>query len=174
MRAYDFSPFYRTTNGRSTLGFDRVTNMLDNLVDIDQSKSNYPPYNIEQKSDDQFRITLAVAGFEQNELTIESEQNRLTVSGKKEDSDVAVDYLHRGIATRNFERRYQLADHVRVAGAAYRNGLLYIELVRELPEVMKPRTIQIATESELGNIANAAKAVNVDKVEGASNQQNAA
>lgn len=180
MRAYDFSPFYRTANSRSTVdfdrGFDRVANLLDNLVGIDQSKTNYPPYNIEQKSEDQFRITLAVAGFEQNELTIESEQNRLTVSGKKAEADDDTNYLHRGIATRNFERRYQLADYVRVSGAAYRNGLLYIDLVRELPEVMKPRTIQIAIakEGEAANLTNVSETLGVDKPASESKQQTAA
>lgn len=143
MRAYNLSPLYR-----STVGFDRVANMLDNLVDAEPSKTNYPPYNIEQKSDDEYRITLAVAGFAQSELTIEAEHNQLTVSGKKSDQENEVNYLHHGIATRNFERRFELADHVKVAGANYSNGLLHIDLVRELPEVMKPRAIEISNDSK--------------------------
>lgn len=141
MRHYDFSPLYR-----SSIGFDRVANLLEGLVGTEQAKPSYPPYNIEQKSDDEYRITMAVAGFDQSELTVEAEQNKLTVTGNKADKEDNRNYLHRGIAARNFERRFELADHVRIDSAAYKNGLLHIDLVRELPEVMKPRTIAIQSE----------------------------
>ncbi len=140
MRNVDFSPLYR-----SSIGFDRMANLLDNLTRAEQNQPSYPPYNIELTGEDQYRITMAVAGFDQSELSIEVDQNKLTVAGNKAEEQTAKQFLHQGIAARNFERRFQLADHVRVENASMENGLLHIDLVRELPEAMKPRTIEISS-----------------------------
>ena len=141
MNTFDLSPLYRTA-----IGFDRLADMLTNASRVDSN--GYPPYNIESLGEDRYRITMAVAGFSEDELDITSEQNTLTVSGhQSDDSDRSEDsqLLYRGIATRSFERRFQLADHVKVDGASLVNGLLHIELVRELPEQMKPRKIEIGS-----------------------------
>ena len=136
---FDFSPLYR-----STVGFDRLAQMLDNAANAEAP--TYPPYNIERVGENAFRITMAVAGFGPDDVTIEVKQNALTVSGKKADGNGAgVEYLHQGIAARAFERRFQLADHVEVTGAELANGLLHVSLKREIPEAMKPRTIAITT-----------------------------
>ena len=137
MRNIDLTPFYR-----SSIGFDRLANVLDSLSRADQGPS-YPPYNIELTGEDQYRISMAVAGFMEEEIQISVDQNKLTVAGNKVAEDQKKQYLHQGIAERNFERRFQLADYVRVDQARMENGLLHIELVRELPERMKPRTIAI-------------------------------
>lgn len=144
MRHIDYSPLYR-----STVGFDRLFNMLDGVGQPDQSQS-YPPYNIERTGENAYRITMAVAGFDESELSIEAREHALTVKGEKSaETDKDVDYLYRGIAKRAFERRFQLADYVEVRGASLKNGLLHIDLVREIPETMKPRRIEIvATKSE--------------------------
>ena len=139
MTTYDLSPLYRTA-----IGFDRLADMLTNASRVDGN--GYPPYNIESRGEDRYRISMAVAGFSESDLDIVTEQNTLTISGSKpetEDED-SREYLYRGIATRSFERRFQLADHVRVESAKLENGLLHIELKRELPEQMKPRRIEIA------------------------------
>lgn len=147
MQSFDFAPLYR-----SSIGFDRVANLLDTLSKNDQAVSpqgqpSYPPYNIELTGENRYQISLAVAGFERSELEVNAEENQLLVRGKKAARDREQGkYLHRGIATRNFERRFQLADHVRVDTARYENGLLHIDLLRELPERLKPRSIEIATE----------------------------
>lgn len=138
---FDLTPLFRTS-----IGFDRMAQLLDQANRIDQTPS-YPPYNIESIDDNHYRITLALAGFGDNDLEITSEQNTLTVKGKK-DNDVEGKFIHRGIANRSFERRFQLADHVKVKSANMNNGLLHIELEREIPEAMKPRTISIGTESK--------------------------
>ncbi len=143
MRNFDLSPLYR-----SSIGFDRVADVLaDSIVNSElrakQAQPNYPPYNIELADENNYRITMAVAGFDLSELEIETEINKLVVRGKKQPEDTDKKYLHQGIAARDFERQFQLADHVRVTEARCENGLLHIELVRELPEVMKPRTVQI-------------------------------
>ncbi len=140
MRHYDFSPLYR-----STVGFDRLFTMLDSLGQPDNGQS-YPPYNIERTGEDAYRITMAVAGFSEDEISIEARRNALMVAGQKAEEETAEDreYLHRGIAARAFERRFQLADHVEVTGAELVNGLLHIDLKREIPEEMKPRKIEIA------------------------------
>lgn len=138
MTTFDLSPLYRTA-----IGFDRLADMLSNASRVDGN--GYPPYNIEAAGEDQYRISMAVAGFSESELDIVTEQNTLTVSGQKAADDDQNDreFLYRGIATRSFERRFQLADHVRVVSAKLENGLLHIELKRELPEKMKPRRIEI-------------------------------
>jgi molecular chaperone IbpA len=138
MQTIDFSPFYR-----STIGFDRVFNRLDNLVG--QEAKTYPPYNIERTGEDAYRISIAVAGFSNGDIAIETKENSLVVKGAKpvETEDKTREFLHRGIAERAFELRFQLADYVEVQGASLENGLLHLELKRELPESKKPRTIQI-------------------------------
>jgi molecular chaperone IbpA len=139
MLNYDLSPFYR-----STVGFDRLFSMLDSAGG-EQNAPTYPPYNIERTGENAYRITLAVAGFAEAELSVETRENTLTVRGSKEtvQKDEKRDMLYQGIAARAFERRFQLADHVVVTGAASENGLLHIDLVREVPEAQKPRTISI-------------------------------
>lgn len=141
MRHSDFAPFYR-----SAIGFDRLFQMLDQVNGYD-SDSTYPPYNIERTGDNAYRITLAVAGFAADELKIEVKEQTLTISGDKAPETNARSYLHRGIAARAFERRYQLADHVDVTGAKFENGLLHVDLVRNMPESMKPRTVEIRSEA---------------------------
>ena len=138
MTTFDLSPLYRTA-----IGFDRLADMVNNAARVDSN--GYPPYNIESLGEDRYRITMAVAGFSQDDLDIVTERNTLTVSGGKGDAepDQNAEFLYRGIATRSFERRFQLADHVEVDGAQLENGLLHIELKRELPEQMKPRKIEI-------------------------------
>ncbi|GAB5505421.1 MAG: Hsp20 family protein [Rhizobiaceae bacterium] len=140
MRHVDFSPLYR-----STVGFDRLFSMLDTLGQPDNGQT-YPPYNIERTGDDAYRISMAVAGFDEKEISIEAHRNVLTVKGEKaEERDDANEFLYRGIAARAFERRFQLADFVEVNGAELKNGLLHIELKRNIPEEMKPRKIAIAS-----------------------------
>lgn len=137
MRQFDFAPLYR-----SAIGFDRFAQLVDDALRADAQPS-YPPYNIELVEDDQYLITMAVAGFTSAELDIETEYDVLKVTGRKQKEDTARSYLHRGIAARDFEHRFRLADHVKVVGAALDNGLLSIRLVREVPEAMKPRKIAI-------------------------------
>jgi molecular chaperone IbpA len=139
MHMIDFTPLFRTA-----IGFDRLANTLEQAHRADAG--GYPPYNIELTGEHQYRITLAVAGFEQDELDIEVKDNILKVSGGRKAEEGERTFLHRGIANRSFERSYQLADYVRVKGASLKNGLLHIELEREIPEAMKPRRIQIDTD----------------------------
>jgi molecular chaperone IbpA len=139
MRHVDFSPLYR-----STVGFDRLANILDQVMSADPAQNTYPPYNIEKTGENAYRITIAVAGFADDELAIESREGQLVVTGRKAETEERAAYLHRGIATRAFERRFQLADHVKPVEARTENGLLHIELVREVPEALKPRRIEIA------------------------------
>ena len=134
----DLSPLYRTA-----IGFDRLASMLENANRLESA--GYPPYNIEVTGDDEYQITMAVAGFTDDELSIESKQNELSVAGEKSESGDEQKFLHRGIAARSFERKFQLADHVYVKGAHLEHGLLHIELYRELPEALKPRSISIET-----------------------------
>jgi molecular chaperone IbpA len=138
MRSFDLTPFYR-----STVGFDRVFGLLDQLAD--GSAQTYPPYNIERTGENAYRITMAVAGFGEGDLSIEAKESTLTVKGEKKSETEEKDreFLYRGIGARTFERRFQLADHVEVKGANLENGLLHVDLVREIPEAMKPRTIAI-------------------------------
>lgn len=144
MTTFDFSPLYRTA-----IGFDRLANALSNSARVENG--GYPPYNILSVDENQYRITMAVAGFSEQDLSIVSEQNTLVVSGSlantEQDQDQQQEYLYQGIANRAFERRFQLADHVKVTSARLENGLLHIDLARELPEAMKPRQIQISSAS---------------------------
>ncbi|MEM1145692.1 MAG: Hsp20 family protein [Pseudomonadota bacterium] len=133
---FDFSPLYH-----SAIGFDRMANLLDSVAR--DAKPSYPPYNIEQVDENQYRITMAVAGFTEAELDITSEQNTLVISGKHDTEESGRNYLYQGIAARNFERKFQLAEHVKVVAAKLENGLLHVALEREVPEAMKPRKIAI-------------------------------
>ena len=142
MRNFDTAPLYR-----SIVGFDRLAALLDAAAKT-EAASGYPPYNIESVGENAYRIELAVAGFSPGELSIEARENVLTVTGRKADNDADRRYLHRGLAARNFERRFQLADYVVVTDAQLANGLLAISLKRELPESLKPRQIPIATGVE--------------------------
>ncbi|MEM8790058.1 MAG: Hsp20 family protein [Pseudomonadota bacterium] len=140
MRTLDLTPLYR-----SSVGFDRLANMLDQVMSHDVSAPSYPPYNIEKTGENAYRISIAVAGFAEEDLNIEVKEGALTVSANKRETAEGPEpkYLHRGIAERGFERRFQLAEHVQVAGANLDLGLLHIDLVREVPEALKPRTIAI-------------------------------
>ena len=138
MRTYDLSPLFR-----SSVGFDRMTRLLESALKVDDAALSYPPYNIEKLSDDAYRISMAVAGFGPEDLDITSQENLLVITGKAKKDAENGQYLYRGIAGRAFERRFQLADHIKVTGASLVNGLLHVELVREIPETMKPRTIAI-------------------------------
>jgi molecular chaperone IbpA len=143
MRNFDLTPLMR-----ATVGFDRLANLLDTATRLDESALGYPPYNIEKTGEDSYRITMAVAGFGEEDLEITVQENSLVIkAGKaKPEDDKTVKYLHRGIATRGFERRFDLADFIKVTGARLDNGMLSIELEREVPEAMKPRTIAIETK----------------------------
>ena len=150
MRHTDFTPFYR-----SAIGFDRLVQMLDKTSTFD-SEGSYPPYNIERTGETAYRITLAVAGFDNGELKIEVKEQTLSVAGEKAPETVEKIYLHRGIAARSFERRFQLADHVDVTGADIQNGLLHVDLVRNVPERLKPRTVSISVSGETAKQIEAA------------------
>ena len=139
MRHFDFAPLYR-----ATVGFDQMADMMDRVLANETAQPGYPPYNIEKTADDAYRISIAVAGFAEDELSVEVKEQALVVSARKSDADEGKTYLHRGIATRAFERRFHLADHVRVQGALHENGMLHIDLKREIPEALKPRRIAIA------------------------------
>ncbi len=159
MTTFDFTPLFRTS-----VGFDRLASMLNSAHRPEQI-GGYPPYNIESRGENSYRITMAVAGFSEDELNISTELNQLTVSGEKtEESAEDGNFLYRGIATRSFERRFNLADHVKVIGAALNNGLLHIELERELPEVMKPRKIEIQAGKKTLLEGESTKQVSQDKV----------
>ena len=140
MRTYDLSPLYR-----STVGFDRLFDLLDNVGKADQG-TGYPPYNIERTGEHDYRITLAVAGFSENDIDIEVKENSLTVKGARNDAADGRVFLHQGIAGRAFERRFQLAEHVKVTSASLENGLLNVDLVKEIPEEAKPRKIEISAQ----------------------------
>ena len=146
MRTFDFAPFYR-----STVGFDRLFSTLDQLGGVDGSVPSYPPYNIARTGENAYRISVAVAGFTDADLSIETKENRLTILGEKQDNneEKTGDVLYQGIAARTFERSFQLADYVKVKGASLENGLLHVDLVRDIPEAMKPRSIPIASSSKL-------------------------
>ena len=139
MRTFDFAPLYR-----ATVGFDRMADLMDRIMETEVSAPTYPPYNIEKTAEDAYRISVAVAGFAESELSVEVKDGSLFISARKAANDDERTYLHRGIATRAFERRFQLADHVRVNGASHVDGMLHIDLVREIPEALKPRQIEIS------------------------------
>ena len=146
MRQFDLSPLYR-----STIGFDRLFNMLDQMGGV-ESAPTYPPYNIERTGENAYRISIAVAGFGQGDLAIETKENALVIRGSKEvksDAPAKSEVLHQGIAARAFERRFQLAEHMLVTGAQLENGLLHVDLVREIPEAQKPRTIPIGGDAKV-------------------------
>lgn len=140
MRNIDFSPLYRTA-----IGYDHVLNLLENATRGDAKNTGYPPYNIEITEEDKYQITLAVAGFAEGDIEVTSEHNKLTISGKQQADESNRKFLHQGIAGRDFERTFELAEHVRVVDANLKNGLLQINLVKEIPEAMKPRRIQIGS-----------------------------
>ena len=143
MRTFDFTPLYR-----SAIGFDRLAQLFDSAQLVDAQPS-YPPYNIELIAEDKYLITMAVAGFDRSELELEAERDTLKITGRKQREEQGKTYLHRGIAARNFEHRFQLADHVKVVRATVESGLLTIELVRAIPEAMKPRRISIEGDSNV-------------------------
>ena len=155
--SFDLAPLYR-----ATVGFDRIADMMDRALASDGSAQTYPPYNIEKTADDAYRISIAVAGFGPGDLSVEVKDGAVVVAGRKADDNGERTFLHRGIATRAFERRFQLADHVRVTGASHADGMLHVELQREVPEALKPRRIDIATASPAAVEADVvdAKAVN--------------
>jgi molecular chaperone IbpA len=138
MRHIDFAPLYR-----STVGFDRLFDMLDSVSGFDAGAGAYPPYNIERLGENEYRITMAVAGFSEDELKVDVKEQTLSIRGEKKPDERERQFLHHGIATRTFDRRFRLADHVEVKGADLKDGLLHVDLVRNVPERLKPRTIAI-------------------------------
>ncbi|EEX08850.1 heat shock protein, Hsp20 family [Ruegeria lacuscaerulensis ITI-1157] len=155
MRSFDFAPLHR-----ATIGFDQIADIMDRVLTSEVSQPSYPPYNIEKTDADTYRISLAVAGFGEDDLSVEVKENALVVAGKKAADDKERTYLHRGIATRAFERRFALADHVRVTGASLENGMLHIDLKREVPEALKPRRIAITSAKAIEKDVVDAKPVN--------------
>ena len=155
MRRLDLTPLYR-----ATVGFDQIADLMDRALANDVSQNSYPPYNIEKIEDDGWRISIAVAGFSDNDLSIEVRDRALVVTARKADDEAEKTYLHRGIATRAFERRFTLADHVRVTGASHADGMLHIDLMREVPEALKPRRIEISKAPK--SDANLVEASNVN------------
>jgi len=143
MRNLDFAPLYR-----ATVGFDRIADLMDRVLSADVAQPTYPPYNIEKTAEDAYRISIAVAGFAPEELTVEVKDGSLIITARKAGEDADRTYLHRGIATRAFERRFALADHVRVAGATHEHGMLHVDLIRETPEALKPRRIEITRAAD--------------------------
>ncbi|SNT74756.1 Hsp20 family protein [Paracoccus seriniphilus] len=139
MRNFDLTPLYR-----ASVGFDRLADVVDRAMTADLAAPTYPPYNIEKTGEDSYRISIAVAGFSADDLTVEMRDGAVVVSARKAEEDENRTYLHRGIATRAFERKFTLADHVRVEGASHSDGMLHIDLIREVPEALKPRRIEIA------------------------------
>lgn len=155
MRHFDFAPLYR-----SSVGFDQLASLIDRVLSAEAGQPSYPPYNIEKTAEDAYRISIAVAGFGADDLGIEVKENALVVTARKAEEADEKTYLHRGIATRAFERRFHLADHVRVIGASHEDGMLHIDLEREIPEALKPRRIAIASGKEIEKDVVEAKAVN--------------
>ncbi|WP_341368868.1 Hsp20 family protein [Yoonia sp. BS5-3] len=155
MRNFDLTPLYR-----ATVGFDQIADLMDRALANEVGQNTYPPYNIEKTADDAWQISVAVAGFSEDELAIELKDRALLVTGRKADETAERNFLHRGIATRAFERRFQLADHVKVTGATHENGMLNIDLVREVPEALKPRRIEIASSAKTDANLVDAKSVN--------------
>ncbi|MDO8882333.1 Hsp20 family protein, partial [Pseudotabrizicola sp.] len=141
---FDLAPLYR-----ATVGFDRIADLMDRALSADVAQPTYPPYNIEKTADDAYRISVAVAGFTPDELSVEVKEGALHVTARKAPEPEGKTYLHRGIATRAFERRFALADHVRVTGAVHEHGMLHIDLIRETPEALKPRRIEIGRTADV-------------------------
>ncbi|MDX2264662.1 MAG: Hsp20 family protein [Hyphomicrobiales bacterium] len=150
MRRFDLTPLYKTS-----VGFDHLASILDQLASV-EGDQGFPPYNIERLGENEYRITMAVAGFSETDLSIETKEGMLTLRGEKKADDKKKHYLHNGIAARNFERRFRLADHVEVTAATLENGLLHVDLKREIPEAMKAKTIAIATSRSNGVIESKA------------------
>ena len=142
MRNFDFAPLYR-----STVGFDQIANLMDRVLTAETAQPSYPPYNIEKLEDDAYRVSIAVAGFSEADLSVEVREKSLIVSARKADENEQKTYLHRGIATRAFERSFHLADHVIVTGATHADGMLHITMERQVPDALKPRQIQIASDA---------------------------
>lgn len=138
MRNFDPTPLFR-----ATVGFDRIADLMDRALTADPAQPTYPPYNIEKTDENAYRISVAVAGFKADELSVELKENALVIAARKAEEEGNRTYLHRGIATRAFERRFHLADHIKVTGAAHTDGMLHVDLVREIPEALKPRRIEI-------------------------------
>ncbi len=156
MRNFDFAPLYR-----ATVGFDQIADMMDRVLSSEVNETTYPPYNIEKTADDAYRISIAVAGFSEQDLGVELREGQLIVTARKQsEDDTQRTFLHRGIATRAFERKFQLADHVRVTGATHADGMLHIDLVREMPEALKPRQIEILSGNAVEKDVVDAKSVN--------------
>jgi molecular chaperone IbpA len=155
MRNLDFAPLYR-----ATVGFDRIADLMDRVLSTDVAQPTYPPYNIEKTAEDAYRISIAVAGFTPDDLSVEVKDGALLVSARKTAEETDRTYLHRGIATRAFERRFALADHVRVTGAVHEHGMLHVDFVRELPEAMKPRRIEISRSAATPVLEGKAETVN--------------
>lgn len=143
MRNFDLAPLYR-----ATVGFDRIADLMDRAL-VGDTATPYPPYNIEKTAENAYRISIAVAGFAPDDMTVEVKENTLHITARKAPETVERTYLHRGIATRAFERKFALADHVKVSGASHEHGMLHIDLVRETPEALKPRRIEIARPREI-------------------------
>lgn len=162
MRAYDFSPLFRYS-----VGFDRMQRLLDSALERSESAPSYPPYNIESVGENAYRITMAVAGFGEDDLDVTVKENQLTVTGRSDRKDEQVAYLHRGIATRAFERRFDLADHVKVVGANIANGMLTISLERQVPEEQKPRKIEIKRSSVDTLVDKAKRLIGADEAKAA-------
>jgi molecular chaperone IbpA len=150
MRSFDFAPL-----NRASIGFDQIADLMDRALTSDVAQPSYPPYNIEKTDADAYRISIAVAGFSEADLNVEVKENGLIVTAKKALDENERSYLHRGIATRAFERRFTLADHVRVTGASHADGMLHIDLQREVPEALKPRRIEISSKRAKSNLVEA-------------------
>jgi len=155
MQHFDLAPLYR-----ASVGFDQIADMMDRVFANDMGQSTYPPYNIEKIDENAYRISIAVAGFSMNDLNVEVKENALIVTARKAEEDEDRTFLHRGIAARAFERRFHLADHVRVTGAKHADGMLHIDLVREVPEALKPRRIEVTSETGQEQDMVEAKSVN--------------
>ncbi|NAZ36772.1 Hsp20 family protein [Rubellimicrobium sp. CFH 75288] len=155
MRTFDLAPLYR-----ATVGFDGLADLIDRVLASDPGNTNYPPYNIEKTGELSWRISIAVAGFSADDLAVEVRENALVVTARKSEDESERRFLHRGIATRAFERRFHLADHVRVTGASHADGMLHIDLVKEVPEALKPRRIEIVRQAPQDANLVEAKAIN--------------
>jgi len=155
MRHFDSAPFYR-----ATIGYDQIGDLMNRLSDKSVNQPSYPPYNIEKTADDAYRISIAAAGFSTEDLSVEVKENELVVAARKSDNQATGSYLHRGIATRAFERRFQLADYVHVNEANHCDGMLHIDLIREVPEALKPRQIAITNGAGAASLSDQSAAVN--------------